>query len=218
MGLRGKVLPVVPNSSGFDVGHVQSLRQPGSTSQRRIILLKGYQHWAGRALVGLRALAHSTNILKERGYRVAISMASPDVQIAAELFQQETGIPVEIIPNVSHDEMLRWYGRARVYIGLSISDAISTSLLEAMVMGAFPIQSCTSCADEWISDGKSGFVVPPEDPHVIADAIGKTLTDDTLVNRAAEINLQVAKARLDHSLIQPKVVQMYQDIYATRKG
>ena len=77
MGLRGKVLPVVPNSGGFDMGHIQSLRQPGSTSQRRIILLKGYQHWAGRALVGLRALARSANILREGGYRVAISMASP---------------------------------------------------------------------------------------------------------------------------------------------
>jgi len=71
--------------------------------------------------------------------------------------------------------MLHYYGRARIYIGLSISDAISTSLLEAMVMGAFPIQSCTACADEWIEDGKSGFIVPPEDPHVIAEAIRRAL-------------------------------------------
>ena len=31
-------------------------------------------------------------------------------------------------------------------------------------MGSFPIQSDTACADEWIEDGVSGLIVPPEDP------------------------------------------------------
>ena len=152
------------------------------------------------------------------GYEVGIYAAFPEVRIAAELFQQDTNVPVRIIPAVSHEEMLRYYGRARIYIGLSISDAISTSLLEAMVMGAFPIQSCTACAEEWIEDGKSGLIVPPEDPHQIADAIRRAISDDALVNRAAEINGRVVKERLEYSMIQPQVVKMYQDIYGTGKG
>jgi len=114
--------------------------------------------------------------------------------------------------------MLRYYSRSRIYIGLSISDAISTSLLEAMVMGAFPIQSYTACADEWIVDGKSGFIVPPEDPDVIAKAIRRALRDDALVDQAAEINAKTANARLDYSIIQPQVVKMYRDILEERKG
>ena len=57
--------------------------------------------------------------------------------------------------------MLRLHGRARVSIAISIGDGISTALLEAMAMGSFPIQTCTACADEWIIDGKSGFIVQP---------------------------------------------------------
>ena len=217
LGLRGQVLPVFPNTGGFDLQHTETLRQPGPTSRRRTILLKGYQGWAGRALVGLRALARCADLLKSGEYQVAIYSASPEVKIAAELFEQETGIITELISKTTHDEMLRWYGRARLYIGLSISDAISTSLLEAMVMGTFPIQSCTACADEWIVDGKSGFIVLPEDPDVIAEAIRKALVDDNLVNRAAELNMQTARERLDYSVIKPKVIKMYRDIYDSRK-
>jgi glycosyltransferase involved in cell wall biosynthesis len=215
MGLRGEALPVLPNTGGFDLARISQFLQPGPTSSRRLILLKGYQHWAGRALVGLRAIELCANEL--RGYRVAIYMASPEVKIAAELVSQSSGIPIEVIPPCSHDDMLHWYGSARIYIGLSISDAISTSLLEAIVMGSFPIQSCTACADEWIVDGKSGFIVPPEDPGVIADAIRKALIDDNLVNHAAELNAQTARERLDYSIIKPQVVKMYRDIFAERE-
>jgi glycosyltransferase involved in cell wall biosynthesis len=90
---------------------------------------------------------------------------------------------------------------------------LPNSMLEAMVMGAFPIQSCTSCADEWIQNGKSGFIVSPEDPYEIANALRTALIDDRLVNQAAEINMQTAKERLDSSIIKPQVVKIYREIY-----
>ena len=214
-GLRGEVLPVFPNTGGFDLTACELLRKPGSTSDRKLILLKGYQGWAGRALTGLRALARCAEILKSRGYSIAVYSSSPDVDLAAELFTFETGIPVEIIPPCSHTEMLKKYGQARLYIGLSISDAISTSLLEAMVMGAFPIQSCTACADEWIEDGKTGFIVPPEDTDIIEKFIRRALLDDELVDHAADVNAQTARERLDQTLIRQKVIAFYNQVMNT---
>jgi glycosyltransferase involved in cell wall biosynthesis len=216
MGLRGEVLPVLPNAGGFDLTRVAQFRQPGPTSTRRLILLKGYQDWHGRALVGLRAIEICADAL--RGYRVGIYVANPDVKIAAELVSKSTGIPIEIIPYCSHDDMLRHYGQARVYIGLSISDGISISELEAIVMGAFPIQSCTACADEWITDGQSGFIVPPEDPEPVAEAIRRAVSDDMLVDRAAELNAQVARERLDQAVIKPQVVAIYQKVAEAAKN
>jgi len=210
LGLQGKVLPVLPNTGGFDLARISQFRKPGPTSLRRLILLKGYQSWAGRALVALRAIALCAGEL--RGYRVAIYSASCDVEIAAELVSQSTGIRIDLIPPCSHDDMLCLFGRARIYIGLSISDAISTSLLEAIVMGAFPIQSCTACADEWIEDGKTGFIVPPEDEQAVAAAIQRAAADDTLVDQAAEENARVAAERLDRSVIQPQVIAMYEEV------
>ena len=215
-GFKGRIFPVFPNTGGFDLKFVTQLRYPGLVSERRSIMLKGYQNWAGRALVGLRALERCADLLK--GYEVIIYSAPSEVLIAAELFQKSTGIQTTIIPKeTSHHEILRRFGRARISIGLSIGDAISTSLLEAMVMGSFPIQSWTACADEWIEDGKTGILVPPEDPEVVEIAIRSALTDDELVNQAAERNYRVAEERLDQSILKPKAIEIYTTV-AKEKG
>jgi len=211
MGLKGTPLPVLPNAGGFDLELAGRLRAPGPASERRIIVLKGYQHWAGRALVGLHAIELCAADL--RGYRVVIPLASPEVQLAADLVAQRTGLNIEVLPRCAYEEMLRLYGYARIYLGLSISDAISQSMLEAIVMGAFPIQSCTACTDEWIVDGENGLVVPPEDPQIVAAALRRALTDDALVDGAADHNSRLAADRLDAKFIQPKAVDLYERVY-----
>ena len=206
-GFMGSVLPVFPNAGGFDLGALKSLRQ-NRTSKRRLIMLKGYQNWAGRALVGLRALERCADLLV--GYEIYIYSAPPDVVLAAELFTESNGIPVRIIsPDTSHHDILALHSQARISIGLSISDAISTSFLEAMVMGSFPIQSCTACANEFVEHGVSGMIVPPEDPDIIEMAIRTALIDDQLVDLAAELNWQVAEKRLGGDMIQEMTINMY---------
>jgi hypothetical protein len=146
LGFTGEVMPVMPNSGGFDLGHYTAFRQPGPVSARQTIFLKGYQHWAGRALFGLRAIALCADVLA--GYRVVVMPAGEDVGLAAAVIAYETGLQIDVLKQSPHDEVLRQLGMSRISIGLSISDGISHTFLEALVMGAFPIQSCTACADE----------------------------------------------------------------------
>jgi hypothetical protein len=213
-GLNGKVLlPISPNAGGIDLVVARSLRAPGTPAARRVIALKGYQGWAGRALVGLRALARCADQLA--GYAVHIHTPSEEVKLAAELFTADTGVPTVIVPHGSaHEEILALHGSARISIGLSIGDAISTSLLEALIMGSFPIQSTTSCADEWVSHGRTALLVPPEDPEAVEAALRKALADDQLVNRAAEENWITAQARLDARVLAPRALAMYREVTA----
>ncbi|MFH1822847.1 MAG: glycosyltransferase family 4 protein [Patescibacteria group bacterium] len=219
-GFTGTILPVFPNSGGFDIEELNRLRTNIAPSKRKLILLKGYQNWAGRSLVGLRALERCADLLCNY-YEIAICsiiehplIPESDVKIAAELFTQSTGIPVRIIPNnTPHQEILTLLGQARFSLGLSISDAISTFALEAMAMGSFPIQSCTSCASEWIKDGETGLLVPPNDPDIIEKAIRKTLTDDQLVDTAAIKNFSIICEKLDQKLIKQKIISYYQTVY-----
>lgn len=212
-GFKGEILPVIPNTGGFDIEQISNLRK-GKPSERRLIMLKGYQHWAGRALVGLRALERCSDILG--GYTIAIyNVFEEDIKIAAELFSNATNVPVKIIPGhgATHAELLALHGQARVSIGLSISDGISTSFLEAIAMGSFPIQSGTSCANEWIEDGVSGILVPPEDPEIIERAVRKALSDDDLIDTAAEKNWTTVVERLDFKDLKQKTIDLYSKIY-----
>lgn len=215
-GFKGIVLPVFPNTGGFDLAKYSAFRKNGPVSERRSIMLKGYQGWAGRALVGLRALERCADILK--GYQIFIHSAMCDeVVIAAELFKKTTSIPVEFVtPGSSHERILQLHGESRLHIGLSVSDGISTSLLEAMLMGSFPIQSFTACADEWVVDGKSGILVHPDDPDNVEAAIRKALSDDNLVNSAAEYNCTVVSERLDDAVIKGKTVEFYKYVLEGR--
>ncbi|GAB6164117.1 hypothetical protein JCM19992_01170 [Thermostilla marina] len=214
-GFAGTILPVIPVAGGFDLDRARALRSSVPPSKRRTIVLKGYQDWAGRALTALYALRLCVDLLD--GYKLVVYTGGRDpeaVEIAVELFSQDTGVEVETVKHVPHERMLEYHGRARTSIGVNISDAISISSLEAMMMGSFPIQSNTAAAGEWFIDGTSGILVPPEDPHPIADAIRRVLTDDALVDKAADINWKIISERLDRRTIAAQVADIYARIAA----
>lgn len=213
-GLNGKVLPVYPNTGGFNLNTINYIRDSSViTSKRKIILLKGYQGWAGRALVGIRAIERCADLLKEYKLVIFSNTSSSEIQIASKLMSYRTGIEVILIPeNTEHEDILKLQSQSRVYLGLSIGDAISTSLLEAMAMGSFPIQSCTACASEWIEHEKSGFIVPPEDPEHVEKYLRKALLNDELVDRASELNIKTISARADISINSSKTINTYREI------
>lgn len=215
-GFDKQVLPVMPVSGGFDLSAMRRLRQKGPTSARRVILIKGYHNWAGRALVAIEALALCAQYIHH--YQIVIYSADDVVRQRANALLKPLHIDVTFIPLRSdHQTILRYFGKARVAIGLSISDGISTLVLEAMVMGAFPIQSNTSCAGEWIKDGQTGIIVPPEDVRAVARALQKALTDDAMVDSGAKHNDQVAEKELDISVMKPKVISFYEHVYQEHK-
>lgn len=197
MGMKAKPLPCVPNAGGLHIDQMKKLRTVTPTKDRQIIVVKGYQSTFGRALVALEALTKIQKHLQK--FDIHIYSAERPVEVAAELAAQDYGLNIKMYPAglhvLTHREMIELHSQARVYIGLSISDGISTSLLESMALGSFPIQTCTSCADEWIEHGKSGFIVKADDSEALSQFILKALQDDEMVTKAAEINWQTIQAR-----------------------
>ncbi|MDK3155397.1 glycosyltransferase [Kamptonema cortianum] len=117
-----------------------------------------------------------------------------------------------------HADMLALHAEARVSIGLSIGDGISTSFLEAMAAGAFPVQSDTSCASEWARHETSCLLVPPEDIDAITTALRRALSDDTLVDTASLINWETVKQRLDRRMICGQILQFYQTVHQGKRA
>ena len=210
LGYRGPALPVLPNSGGFDIDHVRRLRSPIPTSRRKVVMIKGYHHFAGRAMTAIKVLERFADQLRD--YEIVLYSVGAEPRAAAIKLAARKVLNFRVIDWATHDEMLANFGRARLYMGISISDAISTSVLESMAMGAFPIQTDTSCCGEWIEDGKSGFIVPHDDFDVICDRFQRALNDDVLVDQAAEINWATVCERLDNRVLRPKVRALYDQI------
>jgi glycosyltransferase involved in cell wall biosynthesis len=207
-------------AGGWDLDAAAVYRTPGPTSHRRTIALKGREGGVGRAGVALEALRRCGDLLT--GYTLELYMTSSEFLERASRLTRETGIAVKPLAGtvevVPQPEVLALHGRSRISIALSIADAASTSMLEAMIMGSFPIQSDTACADEWIEDGVSGLIVPPEDPEPVAKAIRRALTGHALVDHASRINEVVALQRLDFNVVRDKAVSFYEEALAARAG
>lgn len=206
LGYKGKSEIIPSVGGGFNIPH-NNFIQP---SQREIILLKGTQDIIRRGLVGLRALERCSDILNN--YKIVIYNCSNEVKTSAILIKKRGTLNIEIVDEISHFEMIELTKKARISITTNLSDGVPNSMIEAMLYGALPIQSNTADIEDWLFDGKNGFVVPSEDPDIIEIAIRRAAADDYLVDTAAEYNYQLIKNTLEYNLIKGKISSIYNNI------
>ena len=186
LGYTGKTMPVIPNSGGINLEEIPKDSLP--PSQRKKVMIKGYTGFVGQSLVALKACELAADHLK--GYEVVIYSASLKTRLRAIKLRNFHQIRVTILKKrIPHHEMLKHFSEARVYIGISLSDGISTSLLEAMATGCYPIQTDTSCANEWLTSNSSS-IVSSSSIELISKALESALCDDRLVDEISEINLK----------------------------
>ena len=171
---------------------------------------KGYTGFVGRALTALHALEEVADCLD--GYAVLIYSASLQVRLRALVLRLKHRVPVRIIKKrTSHAVMLGDFSKSRVYIGISLSDGISTSLLEAMATGCYPIQTGTSCASEWLTS-TSGAIVDPNDINEISHRIREAIKSDILVDKAAIVNVAIIQSRASTQVLSSVALSFYEDL------
>jgi glycosyltransferase involved in cell wall biosynthesis len=208
LGYTGITMPVIPNSGGIDLDEIPKDARP--PSQRTKIMIKGYTGFVGKALVALKACEHVAEYL--RNYEVVIYSASIKSRIRALKLRHVHGIQVTILrKRTAHQEMLRHFSESRIYIGISLSDGISTSLLEAMSTGCYPIQTNTSCANEWLNR-RSGHLVPCDSLEMITQALITALQADEHVDNAAEINRAIIEAHASTTSLLLTARTFYEEV------
>lgn len=196
MGFRGRVLPTMPASGGVDFSDFPALDDLPPPSARREIHIKGYHGWSGRALHILAAVHMASAALAK--FAIRISLAGSEVQAMARLMAERDGLDIACEPYVaSHAESIARLARARLSVGMGISDGISTTLLESMAVGTFPIKGNSSCACEWVENGRTGMVLSPHDTRALAEALVRAAGDDGLVDEAAPVNRATVEQRWD---------------------
>ena len=201
LGYQGKIFPPYPYTGGYQVQTKDETESNLKTSNRKIILIKGHTRFVGRGLAALQAVETLAHLCSD--FAIVVYSADPRARRRARSLAKKHGLSVTSYRRgeLTQKQFLDIFQKSRIYVGISLSDAASMSLLEAMVCGAFPIQTNTSCADEWIVNGKSGFIVSPDDHAGLVKSIKVALEDDALVDKAAQINYEVARNRLDQSVV-----------------
>jgi glycosyltransferase involved in cell wall biosynthesis len=202
--------------AGIAIKPWQLLRSRTKPSERRQIMVKGYQNLVGRALTALRAVEQCADILHDM--EIVLFLASnSEVQAYAKKLQKQYGLHIRILLPLLRDGWMKEFAKSRVILSISAGDGVPATLLESMVMGAFPIQTNTAAVDEWLNDGEGGFIVPVDNVSIISACLRRALTDDDLVDNAAVVNWITAMQKIDWSVTSPKILSFYRDIMAQKE-
>jgi glycosyltransferase involved in cell wall biosynthesis len=124
---------------------------------------------------------------------------------------KELGIEhaVWLRPPLPHTQMGEVFRAAQIVVSPSIHDGTPNSLLEGMACGCFPIAGDLESIREWITHGQNGFLVDPNDPQSIANAILSALEKEDLRREAAGLNGKIISARGEYTQNMKLVDEFY---------
>ncbi len=183
LGFEGVVLPVIPNSGGLAETFLERRVMP--PSQRTVIAVKGYEGWVGRASLAIEAI--KLNPARFQGYNIVFYSCNRKTMRLAKQLRTITGLSIAVHGKkaLSHEEMLILFSESLISIGISLSDGISTSMLEALAMGSYPVQTSTSCASEWFQSPFEGSLLDAFEVQRVHDAIVEAM------DRARNVHLEL---------------------------
>ncbi|NJY63614.1 glycosyltransferase [Salinimicrobium sp. CDJ15-81-2] len=205
LGFTGEFSGVIPGGGGYEISKTQEFFQP--VEARKIILVKGYQHNFGRAIKVLQAVQAIQDQLEP--FKIVVFAAHPVVVD----YIRSKNLPYKYFKRgeLSQEEVLELMGKSLIYIGNSISDGIPNTLIEAFIMGAFPIQSNPGgVSEELIENGSNGLLIfEPEDVEHLKSLILKAIEGEIDFYKSALRNQKISLERFDYNINKRKINELY---------
>lgn len=197
LGFAGREMSVLPNAGGIDSG-VLSAGRGSDHSTRKIVLIKGYTNFVGRAQDILHEIGRRA--AEFEGWDIVVYSSTWRARLLCHRIRKSNPtLSLTALPkrHLSHDEMLALFRKAAVYVGFSRSDGISTSFLEALACGAYPLQTSTACIDEWGQKGAEFTSLSIDNPELAVSQLIASLQYSDMREQASKINFAVAHKHLN---------------------
>lgn len=210
LGFKGKFLGVFPGGGGFNFKKFTPFIK--YHDGRDIILIKGYQGLHGKCIAVLKAVLKLKQSLE--GYRVVVFGAAQEVFEFVENSSLQENKNFEIYEKLPYKDLIELMGKSLIYIGNSTSDGMPNTLLEAIVMEVFPVQSNPGGATaEIIEHKKNGLLIEdPENSYAIAELLKEAINNTELRKYAINWNSKNIKPELERERVKSRVLNAYKKI------
>lgn len=217
-GFNGVFLGDYIGNGGLAIeqGHIKKV------ADRTIIMIKGYDDGVGKAVKVLEAI-EELPIELFSSYELVVYSADVATQKFISNSDYFKKCKVRVLQRgsfVANTTLLKIMGSSVIHIGNSLSDGMPNALLEAMGMGAFPIQSNPGgVSEEVITDGVNGLVIKnPLDTHEIANIIQFTILNEQLRANAQVHNVAFVFEKYNRDKLKIEIVGQYESIYQNKKS
>lgn len=190
---------VIAHYLGVDTRRFRLVERPAESLVCRIVCTRGFLPVYNNDAI-IRALA----LITESAGRFHMTFVSsgPLLPAARALAEQSIGDDnrrkIEFLNGATAERLLEVMQGADIYVSMSRSDGTSSSLLEALACGLFPIVSDIPANRDWVeASGENGFLVPLDDDDALARALTSAISNPELRRSAAAHNRQMVQERAD---------------------
>lgn len=210
-GFENIFLGVLPGGGGFFPDNTKAFFR--SEENQKGIAIKGFQGKWGRAITVLKALMIIEKALQN--IPITVFGADEDVLDFIKRSSLSNWKNISVYGKIKQEEVLGILGKSHIYIGNSISDGMPNTMLEAISMGVFPIQSNPGgVTQELINDGLNGFLIEDvQDEKRISQIILKAIKNDEIIENGIKYNFLNIVPNLDYNRIKKQVLKSYRSVY-----
>jgi glycosyltransferase involved in cell wall biosynthesis len=119
---------------------------------------------------------------------------------------------VTLLPHQSRSQMADLFRKSCVAVSPSTHDGTPNTLLEAMACGCFPIAGDLESLREWIVPGENGFLISPNEPQDLAEAILQAIGQPDMLRQAEEQNLNLINEHALYPQVMSQANAFYQEL------
>ena len=119
---------------------------------------------------------------------------------------------VDFIGTLRHDQVPDLLRQSDLFVRPSRAEGFGVSFIEAMACG-LPVVTCPSGGIlDFVKEGETGRLVPPNDPEALAKAVTELMKNTTSYDHISKQALILVKERYSWESIVDRVEEIYQDI------
>jgi len=180
-----------------------------------------WDHRTGREVLGVGVVLPfkrwelAARALRGLGVRLRIAGPLPSPEYAAEV--RTAGDRVEMLGEVSQEELVRLYAESDVLLHPSRVEILSATVLEALSSG-LPVVG-GAAVEGVVEDGTTGWSIPDADPTAFVAAmrekVTRLVTNDALRREMGERARASAQRRFDWPSVVAAHVKVYESVKAT---
>lgn len=188
-----------PNKTVFERKHQYEILFAGS-----LYRLKGCEHL-------IKAMKYITQ--KRRDVILRIVGAGRDMPILIEICNTLNIRDFVFFEGfIPYDKMPRYYNQCDIFCLPTLGEPFGKSIIEAMACGKLVIASNVGGPAEIIENGKTGLLVPPAQPKILAETILTLLEDEQAIKRMGENARKIALEKYSINKISRKYHNLYRGL------
>lgn len=158
---------------------------------------------------GVDTLVESLRFLPEKYHLFAIGDGVERDELENLAFRHALTDRVEFVGVLPHEEMIKYLRQADIFVRPSRTEGLGNSFLEAMAVGLPTIGTPVGGIVDFLKDGETGWLVPPDDPEKLAKTIEAVYENRFSTDRIAKNGQELVRFKYNWKDIAKKMGEIF---------